>query len=170
MEPVQRIPRYTLMLRTMIKRMAPSDPQRAKLLEVDAIASKIALAETDEPTKRASVMLCLTQTVDGFPPGLISHSRRLIDCIDVDDGDGLQVPTPAGLLEPLRCTLFLFDDKLMLVKRPFDKAGRALSGLDRLDKASKAGGLPSGLKKNGLSFRGVVDLSDVVATEVGGAG
>ncbi|KAI0035678.1 hypothetical protein K488DRAFT_42843, partial [Vararia minispora EC-137] len=169
-EPVQRIPRYTLMFRTMIKRMAPSDPQRARLVEADAIASKIALAETDEPTKRASVMHCLTQTIEDFPPGLISHSRRLIDYVDVDDAhDGLNGPGSSGALEPLRCTLFLFDDKLMIVKRPSEKTARTLTGLDRLEKATKSGSLPSGLKKNGLSCRGVVDLFDVVATEVGDA-
>lgn len=177
MDPVQRIPRYTLLFRTMIKYMASGDPQRAKLVEADEIASKIALAETDEQTKRAAIMHCLNASVDGFPPGLISISRRFIDCIDVDDivQDGsASVPTPiSGIpLNVLHCTLFLFDDKLMIVKRPGngEKSGRSLSGLDDIDKLAKNGGLPLGMKKSGLSCKGVIDLPDVVAADVGGAG
>ncbi|KAN0131381.1 hypothetical protein V8E53_010758 [Lactarius tabidus] len=176
MDPVQRIPRYTLMLRTMIKRMPPGDSQRAKLLEAVEMASKIALAEVDEETKRASVMFCLRTTIDGFPPGLISNSRRLIDYIDVEDMfvEGLPSTSAGGgssTLEPLHCTLFLFDDKLMIVKRPGngEKSGQVLAGLDQLEQIAKGSGVPSGLKKNGMSCKGVVDLTDVVATDVGGA-
>jgi len=176
--PVQRIPQYTLLFRTMIKYMAPDDPQRAKIVEAEEKASKIALAETDEQTKRAATMYCLSASVDGFPPGLISNSRRFIDCLDVEDvlPDTL-IPSAAsgsGSLagSSLHCTLFLFDDKLMIVKRPGngEKSGRVLAGLHELDKLTKAGGLPFGKKKSGMSCKGVVDVTDVVATDVGGAG
>ncbi|KAG1840091.1 hypothetical protein DFJ58DRAFT_811218 [Suillus subalutaceus] len=176
MDPVQRIPRYTLLFRTMIKYMASGDPQRAKLIEADDIASKIALAETDEQTKRAAIMHCLNATVDGFPPGLISISRRFIDCIDVDDivqdGPASASTSVSSLaLNVLHCTLFLFDDKLMIVKRPGngEKSGRLLAGLDDVDKLAKTGGLPLRMKKSGLSCKGVIDLPDIVAADVGGA-
>jgi hypothetical protein len=69
------------------------------------------------------------------------------------------------------CTLFLFDDKLMIVKRPnASTSGKVLTGLDQVDKAAKNGGLPLGLKKNGMSFKGVMDITDVVATDVGDSG
>lgn len=177
MDPVQRIPRYTLLFRTMIKYMASGDEQRAKLVEADDIASKIALAETDEQTKRAAIMHCLNATVDGFPPGLISISRRFIDCIDVDDivqdGPASASTSVSSLaLNVLHCTLFLFDDKLMIVKRPGngEKSGRSLAGLDDVDKLAKTGGLPLRMKKSGLSCKGVIDLPDIVAADVGGAG
>ncbi|KAF8505702.1 hypothetical protein F5888DRAFT_1604130 [Russula emetica] len=176
MDPVQRIPRYTLMLHTMIKRLLPGDPQRAKLVEAVEIASKIAQAEVDEETRRASVMFCLRTTIDGFPPGLISNSRRLVDYVDVEDPfiEGLpSMSSGSGTsaLEPLHCTLFLFDDKLMIVKRPGngEKSAQVLAGLDQLEKIAKGSGVPSGLKKSGMSCKGVVDLTDVVATDVGGA-
>ena len=175
MDPVQRIPRYTLLFRTMMKYMALGDPQRAKLVEADEIASKIALAETDEQTKRAAIMHCLNASVDGFPPGLISISRRFIDCIDVDDivQDGsasLSAPVSSVPNNVLHCTLFLFDDKLMIVKRPGEKSGRSLAGLDDVDKLAKNGGLPLGMKKSGLSCKGVIDLPDIAVADVGGAG
>ncbi|KAG5648922.1 hypothetical protein DXG03_000271 [Asterophora parasitica] len=174
MEPVQRIPRYTLLFRTMLKHMAPGDPQRVKLLEADEIASKIALAEADEQTKRAAIFYCLTATIEGFPPDLFSNSRRFIDCIDVEDiliDPSAPASTSSGFLNALHCTLFLFDDKLVIVKRPGtgEKGGRVLSGLEELDKVTKAGGIPVGKKKSGMTCKGVVDVTEVVATDVGGA-
>ncbi|KAJ7368468.1 hypothetical protein DFH08DRAFT_26721 [Mycena albidolilacea] len=174
--PVQRIPQYTLMFRTMIKHMAPDDPQRAKLIEADELASKIALAEPDEETKRAAIFYCLSATIDGFPPDLFSNSRRFIDCIDVEDILSDAPTSSAASVNSssagsLHCTLFLFDDKLLIVKRPGngEKGGRALAGLDELEKLTKAGGRPSGKKKSGMTCKGVVDVTEVVATDVGGA-
>jgi len=174
MEPVQRIPRYTLLFRTMLKHMDLNDPQRAKIIEADEIASKIAQAETDEQTKRAATFYCLSASIDGFPADLFSNSRKFIDCIDVEDRIG-EFPTTAsstaGAPTILHCTLFLFDDKLLIVKRPNgDKGGRALSGLDILEKLTKSGGIPTGKKKSGMSAKGVVDLADVVVSDPGGPG
>ncbi|KAG6903484.1 hypothetical protein C0995_005507 [Termitomyces sp. Mi166 len=174
MEPVQRIPRYTLLFRTMLKHMAMDDPQRHKLLEADEIASKIALAEADEQTKRAAVFYCLSSTIEGFPPDLFSNSRRFIDCIDVEDVlNDTNTPVSSSsstALASLHSTLFLFDDKLVIVKRPGngEKSGQVLSGLDEVDKVTKGGGIPAGKKKT-MTCKGVVDVTDVVATDVGGA-
>jgi hypothetical protein len=176
MEPVQRIPRYTLLFRTILKHMTPDDPQRAKIIEADEIASKIALAETDEQTKRAAIFYCLIATIDGFPPDLFSNSRCFIDCVDVEDilteGPVSSSSSSNSAVTSLHCTLFLFDDKLVIVKRPGngEKGGRSLSGLDSLDKVTKAGGIPTGKKKSGMSCKGVIDITDVVVTDVGGAG
>ncbi|KAJ3506741.1 hypothetical protein NLJ89_g6700 [Agrocybe chaxingu] len=176
MEPVQRIPRYTLLFRTMLKHMSPDDPQRAKIIEADEIASKIAQAETDEQTKRAAIFYCLIATIDGFPPELFSNSRKFIDCIDVEDiVTDFPVSSNASSTSvsaaSLHCTLFLFDDKLVIVKRPGngEKGGRMLSGLDGVDKVTKAGGIPTGKKKSGMTCKGVVDVLDVVVTDIGGA-
>ena len=163
----------------MIKHMAPHDPQRQKLIEADEIASKIALAETDEQTKRAATMYCLSSTVDDIPPNLFSHARKFIDCIDVED---VLAPSPEGHLSSstssasgpstgsLHCTLFLFDDRLVIVKRPGDKSGRTLTGIDEVDKVVIGRSLSIHSKKNSLSFRGMVELVDAAATDVGGAG
>ncbi|TDL29908.1 hypothetical protein BD410DRAFT_811372 [Rickenella mellea] len=180
MDPVQRIPRYTLLFRTMIKRMHPSDHQRAKLVEAEDLASKIALAETDDQTKRAAIMYCLGASIEGFPPGLISNSRRFIDCIDVEDTFGdtsSSIPSSSSAsmtssgsgFGVLPCTLFLFDDKLLIVKRPPEKSGRALAGLDDIDKFTNGAGFPrGGMKKSGMSCKGVIDVVDMVATDVSG--
>ncbi|KAG9038527.1 hypothetical protein FRB95_000748 [Tulasnella sp. JGI-2019a] len=175
MEPIQRLPRYTLMFRLMIKNMSPSDPQRSKLQEADELASKIALAETDEQTKRATVMYCLERSIEGFPPNLISHGRKFIDCIDVEDvpvdiigGGGVNSTSVDPANSPLHCTLFLFDDRLLIVKRPSGSAsGRGLSGLEEMERAMRNGGLPTGVKKGAMSCKGVMDVTEVVATDSG---
>jgi hypothetical protein len=72
--------------------------------------------------------------------------------------------------------LFLFDDKLMVVKRQSSSiSGRKVTGLDDMQKLVKSGGGvavmdKSGTKKDKLSFRGAVDILDVIATDVGGGG
>jgi protein ECT2 len=170
MDPVQRVPRYTLLIRTMMKFLAPDDPQRAKLVEAHNLASEIARAETDDYTKRATVMYCLVTTIDGFPADLYSHTRMLVDWIDVEDH--VSDTFGSGSISSLHCTLFLFDDKLILVKRPGngERSAGSLTGIDDLEKARKMGPLPVGLKRSGLVCKGVVEITDVVATDVGGAG
>lgn len=169
------------MFRTMIKHMAPNDPQRQKLIEADELASKIALAETDEQTKRAATMYCLSSTVDDIPPNLFSHSRKYIDCIDVEDtlapspeaylsSSSSSTPGSSSTGSALHCTLFLFDDRLVIVKRPGDKSGRALTGIDDLDKVVVGRTLSIHSKRNGLAFKGMVELVDVAATDIGGPG
>ncbi|KAJ3545378.1 hypothetical protein NMY22_g2470 [Coprinellus aureogranulatus] len=169
MEPVQRIPRYTLLFRTMLKYMGPDDPQRAKLIEADEIASKIAQAEADDATKQALIMFCLTSTIENCPANLFSHQRRFIDYIDVEDviGDPSAMPG-TGSPTILHCTLFLFDDKLVIAKRSNgDKSGRALAGLDNMEKISKTGTLPK--RRHAMSCKGVLDVTDVVVSDPGGA-
>ncbi|KAG8796883.1 hypothetical protein FRC17_007919, partial [Serendipita sp. 399] len=172
-EPIQRLPRYTMMWQNMIKEMDVSHPQRAKLLEAERVASKIAQCESDDQTKRATTMYCLERTIEGFPPGLISNGRRFVDCIDVEDiptdigvaGGG--TGSSSGALGALHCTLFLFDDRLIIVKRPNGaSSGRALARLDEIEKLLRTNGLNS-LKKGGMSCKGVVDVLDVTATDAG---
>lgn len=76
----------------------------------------------------------------------------------------------------LHCTLFLFDDKLMIVKRQSSAiSGRKITGLDDVPKLVKTGGGVAVIDKNGskkdkLSYRGAVDVLDIIATDVGNGG
>nr|VWP01704.1 Mixed-linked glucanase [Ganoderma boninense] len=174
-EPWQRIPRYTLLFNTMLKHMAMNHPQRAPLEEAIQYATVIAKAETDAETKRMAIMHCLSTSIEDFPVSLISNSRQFIDCIDVQDVLGPDPHTPISSNSPasagtLHCSLFLFDDKVMIVKRPAEKSGRTLAGLDppHFDKVVKGGTLPSSMRKNGLVCKGLVDITEVNATDIGG--
>lgn len=123
---------------------------------------------------------------------LFSNNRSFIDSIDVDEPEARSsshastsasvssVSTAASSsvttgTSNLHCTLFLFDDKLMIVKRQSNVSGRKITGLDDMDKLIKSGGGvavldKAGAKKDKLSFRGTVDILDIIATDVGGGG
>lgn len=136
-------------------------------------------------------MYCLERNVEGFPANLFSNNRSFIDSIDVDEADPRpnHASTSASLSSistasssatsstaNLHCSLFLFDDKLMVVKRQSASiSGRKVTGLDDMERLIKSGGGvavmdKSGNKKDKLSFRGTVDILDVIATDVGGGG
>jgi hypothetical protein len=79
-------------------------------------------------------------------------------------------------LPSLHCTLFLFDDKLMVVKRQSSViSGRKVTGLDDVAKLVKSGGGVAvmdkgGNKKDKLSFKGIVDVLDIIAADTGNGG
>ncbi|KAJ9098790.1 hypothetical protein QFC19_006267 [Naganishia cerealis] len=186
----------------MIDSMSVYDTQRSKLEECIVLASRIAACEADERIKRATVLYCMERTVDAFPASqanLISNNRDYIDSIDVNDvladyrrnadsmsqsGSSMRpslshsATSPGAIRSgggPLHCTLILFDDKLVIVKRQSASiSGRTVTGLDNIDRLMKAGGGLNGLAQSGrtltkdkLVFKGVVDVLDVIATDVG---
>ncbi|WWC64175.1 uncharacterized protein I303_106783 [Kwoniella dejecticola CBS 10117] len=209
MEPVQRIPRYTLLWQTMIKCMSPLSSQRAQLLEAIDIASGIARCEPDPRTVRAMVMYNLERNIEDFPAKLFSNNRDYLDSLDVEDlpaeyptassppsrplsslgSRPLSIsstsnpsmasfgsltsqspPTIHAAGAPLHCTLFLFNDKLMIVKRQSSSiSGRRITGTDDIQKLVRAPTVldKSVIKKDKLSFRGQVDILDVIASDVG---
>lgn len=79
-------------------------------------------------------------------------------------------------MPPLRCTLFLFDDQLVIAKRPSAAiSGRKLTGLDDIAKLVKSGGgvavkEKDGAKKERLSYRGSIDIMQVTGLDRGAGG
>lgn len=88
----------------------------------------------------------------------------------------LNSPAQSGSAATLHCTLFLFDDKLVITKRPHrDVSGRRATGLDDVQKLVKTGGGVAVYdrdkdKRDKLGYRGAVDILDVIATDIGGGG
>ncbi|KAK0567848.1 hypothetical protein OC844_000049 [Tilletia horrida] len=198
MEPVQRIPRYKLLIAELSSFMLrPTDDAQLLLIrKAMSTIDDIAMCEADDKTKKAAVLWSFSRNIDGFPPSLISAKRDFIDCIDVDDFPlDASVSTNAGLFSPsstaapfspqtpglantsgssrpMPCTLFLFDDRLVIAKRASSSTcGRRAVGLEDLTKlASAMKWNPEGSadKRIELGFRGVVDLMDLIATDMGG--
>lgn len=83
---------------------------------------------------------------------------------------------PHSSLSTLHCSLFLFNDKLIIVKRQSAAiSGRKVTGLDDVARLVKSGGGVAvmdkgGAKKDKLSYRGIVDILDVIASDVGNGG
>lgn len=191
MEPVQRIPRYTMLFDGLVRNLPTTDPTRARLEESIVLASRIASCEIDDKTKRAAVHWSLSKNIDGFPAGLISIHRQFIDCIDVDDFpidvlgpaamNGLLSPSSVSMASPshrtLHCTLFLFDDVIVITKRASPSScGRFLVGLDDVNRLAdqmktfteRSSSANKSSHKNELGFRGLIDLPNVQAIDLGG--
>ncbi|WVW79055.1 hypothetical protein I302_101018 [Kwoniella bestiolae CBS 10118] len=82
-------------------------------------------------------------------------------------------PTAHAAATPLNCTLFLFDDKLMIVKRQSSSiSGRKVTGTDDIQKLVRGVSVmeKNPIKKDKLSFRGQVDILDVIASDTGNGG
>lgn len=182
----------------MVKCMSPMSTQRAKLVEAIEIASRIARCDPDEQTLRATVQYCLSRNIDGFPANMFSNNRDYIDSIDVEEsmGDlygsrgrhghmhGSSVSSLGSLASPVKesssggppplyCTLFLFDDKLLIAKRQSTSVnGRKVTGLEDVSKLVRSGGGVAVKEKDGaknwkLSYRGTVNILDVIAVDLG---
>lgn len=116
---------------------------------------------------------------------LINNRRYFVDCIDVLDtplppatvvsapGSGYQYHT-----QDLFCTLFLFNDKIVIAKREStDRTGRELAGLTdihklasdmRRQRSSSSSGLnrsPWKSKAKQMKFCGEMDLGELTARE-----
>ncbi|KAJ1021190.1 hypothetical protein NDA16_003976 [Ustilago loliicola] len=185
MEPIQRIPRYKLLIDAILAHVEPRDPLRTRLEQAITLVSRIASCEADEKTTRAAVLWSFSRNVDSFPAELISAHRRFIDCIDVDDFPLDASAASSGIaasfsgLKPIHCTLFLFDDRIAIVKRAnASTSGRKLVGLDDIGRLtsqmktftekSSHGALLAPNKRTELAFRGSISLMDIDAQDLGG--
>uniref|UniRef100_V5ESS8 DH domain-containing protein n=1 Tax=Kalmanozyma brasiliensis (strain GHG001) TaxID=1365824 RepID=V5ESS8_KALBG len=186
MEPVQRIPRYKLLIDAILKHVEQGDPLRKRLEQAISLVSRIASCEADEKTRRAAILWSFSRNIEAFPAELISAHRRFIDCIDVDD---YPLDTSAGSssiaasfsgIKSIPCTLFLFDDRIAIVKRShastsgrklvgLDDVGRLISQMKTVTEKSSTGSILAPSKRSELSFRGCISLTDVEAQDLGGA-
>ncbi|BGP05508.1 hypothetical protein JCM10049v2_001314 [Rhodotorula toruloides] len=176
-EPFQRVSRYRLMLDPIIFHLPPDDPNVEPLQIAIGILTDICSMQVDDATKRAATFWSLKETIDGFPDALVGFDREFIDCIDADEIIEIADSRPTTL----RCTLFLFNDKVLIAKRPSgDKTGKVHAGVDDIDRtvslyqtshlsSTQASllGSPKKLRKGVLGFRGLVDLAEVVAVDFG---
>ncbi|WWC73238.1 uncharacterized protein I206_107204 [Kwoniella pini CBS 10737] len=144
MEPVQRIPRYTLLWHKDLPAEYPSassPPSRP----LSSLGSRPLSMSSNSNPSMASFGSLASQS----PPTL--HAAAT----------------------PLHCTLFLFNDKLMIVKRQSSSiSGRRITGTDDIQKLARGSGAleKTAVKKDKLSFRGEVDILDVIASDVGNGG
>jgi hypothetical protein len=116
-------------------------------------------------------------------PRITNSHRYFVDCIDVFDrplSTGKAEAAPghgyAAHQEELLCTLFLFNDRLIVAKRESAQGtGRSLAGLDNINKLVKEMQMPDPAlsksksprkgKAKSMRYRGEFDLGDVVAKD-----
>ncbi|MBW0503906.1 hypothetical protein O181_043621 [Austropuccinia psidii MF-1] len=131
MEPVQRVTRYILIFEQMLKKMSSTDPARDGLLACISTCNRLAVCELDDHLIKAATMWGLHRSIDHFPAILVKPGRYFIDSIDVLDVIP-DTPNPTVL----HCTLFLFNDTIVIAKKPANGhlTGKTLAGLDDLDR------------------------------------
>lgn len=175
--------------------MSSNDPSRSGLLESISTCNRLAICELDDHLIKAATMWGLSRSIEHFPAILVKPGRYFIDSIDVLDVIP-DTPTPTVL----HCTLFLFNDTIVIAKKSSNSlSGRTLAGLDDLDrlvvamKKSKVssslnavvsgstdflskslGGsshqTPTKVKKGSMRFKGLIDVHDVIAANEIGGG
>lgn len=147
----------------MLRQLSLEDPLRPFLTRASAAAANIAHNQHDAVAKSTEEMIALTSTIGEFPKTLINGHRRFITSLDVKD-----VPIGSGSNSALHATLFLFNDLLVIAKRPSGERGRHLAGLERANSGlGSFSPLKSSLLNGGLQFRGAVRLSELGAVDDG---
>ncbi|KAG1044014.1 hypothetical protein G6F43_011525 [Rhizopus delemar] len=152
-EPVQRISRYSMMLREILNLTPQDHPDYPGLKLACEKSREIATMDDDDPTKTATMLLSLYQTIKESPCSLVSQNRSFVAHLDA-----LEIHSVTN--KPLRAvTLFLFTDKILVASR---------SSLDEvdieelLDTNTTTTTILSKLKKDGtLRFKGWADIESI---------
>ena len=161
-EPVQRLPRYSLFIDNMVNLLPASHPASITLLKArDNITDICALdAETSDGTK---VMSCLTRLVANWPKSQ-SPNGRLITAVDVIELDPPYTSTDEGQC----CVILLFPDTVVLLQKSHPSAFSARGILAEVDRPVVPASMSddSLISPNkGLSFAGAFNLLDVQVDE-----
>lgn len=69
-EPAQRIPRYRLLLKGIVREVEKEDKFRDVMLNAIELASSIAALDEDEETRRAAALFGLGRSIEGLPVSL----------------------------------------------------------------------------------------------------
>ncbi|KAI8640505.1 hypothetical protein BD408DRAFT_419625 [Parasitella parasitica] len=110
-EPVQRISRYSMMLRDILQLTPKNHVDYVGLFVACEKASEIATMADDDPTKTATMFLNLYQAIKDSPCSLINQKRSLIAHIDaIEIHRVTNKPTRA-------VSIFLFTDKILVASR-----------------------------------------------------
>ncbi|GAB5589182.1 hypothetical protein Unana1_04082 [Umbelopsis nana] len=172
-QPGQRIGRYTMMFKDLLKYTSNDHPDYPGLSAALKRAEEIATMADDTNTRLAKTFFNMHKSIDNCPASLINQNRSLIRHIDATELDIIS-------RKPLRpVTIFLFTDKVMVVRRPsYNVNGFELCGLVNgpefimRTRSSSTSGLESFLNKRGdkarrasiqekrLKFKGWISLED----------
>ncbi|KAI8391325.1 uncharacterized protein BYT42DRAFT_556500 [Radiomyces spectabilis] len=160
--PGQRVGRYTMFFKELIKHTTDDHIDLPGLTGSLAEAEEIANMSEDYHTKLIRIFHNMLQSIQNCPASLLSQQRSLICHLDATELDALTYKP----ISPV--TLFLFTDKLMVVRRPTYAAdGMELCGLDHeRDKSGMVSLLVRKSESNRridrkLKFKGWVSLNDI---------
>ncbi|EIE78212.1 hypothetical protein RO3G_02916 [Rhizopus delemar RA 99-880] len=112
MEPVQRISRYSMMLKNILS-LTPNDhPDYWGLKWVCDKSREIAIMDDDGTTKKITLLMTLYQIIKVSPCLLVNQTRSFVCHLDVLEINCITNKSSRKL------TLFLFTDKILVASRP----------------------------------------------------
>ncbi|KAI9486944.1 MAG: hypothetical protein EXX96DRAFT_60447 [Benjaminiella poitrasii] len=124
--PIQRVGRYTMYFKELIKHTTDDHKDLPGLYSSLLKAEEIANMTEEAHIQLMKIFRQLLQAILYCPESLISFQRRFISYLDMAEID----PVTLKPIQPV--TLFLFSDKLMVVRRPsYEMDGLDLCGLEQ---------------------------------------
>ncbi|KAJ5279432.1 Protein of unknown function DUF3507 [Penicillium angulare] len=160
MEPVQRLPRYSLLIDTMTGSLPLVHPAVRPLLKARDIVKDICALENSSPSGHAQSLQRLRELVDGWP-GRVCPEGRLITAVDVDEA------TPPYQLDdqstgPGAGILLLYKNCIVLLAKPAESRSTARGVLADIDNAaSSANDTSMSLPSSELKVAQVLELSSL---------
>lgn len=165
-EPVQRLPRYTLLIDNMVNLLPLDHPSLVTLMEAREIITEICSLQSSDTDERSQTTKRLQSIIISWPSTLKSASRLItgIDFLDV------LPPFNDATAEALPSTMLLFSDRVVILRRPKTTSMQARAIMAEIDRPGGAmGNAGSGGKREGLGcdlqFAGWMDLADVRIAE-----
>jgi hypothetical protein len=162
-EPVQRLPRYSLLIDNMINILPPEHPSLARLNDARNLIADICSLQSSESSERSITIKRLQNIIAAWPQSL-QPSGRLITAIDF-----LEVLPPynEGTSESMQSILLLFPDCIVILRRPSLKSMLArgvMAEVDRPGGGINITNLGSGNRREGagydLQFLGWIDIAE----------
>ena len=160
-EPVQRLPRYSLFIDNMVNLLPASHPGVASLLKArDIITDICALDSLGENNRTVNCLRCLITDW----PLCFSPRGRLITAVDVRQLDPPYKAESGGRV----CILLLFSEALVLLRK-LDENGLSARGIiaevDRPLVQSTSGQHPNAGVEKGLKFQAAMSVANLQLTE-----
>ncbi|KAI5866719.1 hypothetical protein GGS23DRAFT_284443 [Durotheca rogersii] len=169
-EPVQRLPRYSLVIDQIVSCLPITHPALQPMLKARDIITNI--CSMDEPlTDKPHVNTRLRHMVESWPSDLEPVGRLIVAADFVEVSAPYQVGATAAVSSDQAGILLLFSDCVVIVRKAYGTNMAARDLLREIDKPSPAGLLASMTNAAGgpgsyeLSFAGWHTLADVRFTE-----
>ncbi|KAI9045203.1 putative Rho guanyl nucleotide exchange factor [Aspergillus affinis] len=164
MEPVQRLPRYSLLIDTMMKSLPLVHPAIRPFLKARDVINDICALDDSSSTNHDLSFRRLKELVDGWPSTILPSSR-LITAVDFNElSPPYHVDPPS--LDPNPGIMLVYKNCLVLLAKASGSKIMARGLLAELDNAASATSGPSGsLPPNEIRVVQVYDLHTVRCTQ-----
>ena len=168
-EPVQRLPRYSLFIDNMVNLLPATHPAMSRFLKARDIITDICALDNDRVDDNVLTTSRLRDLVAAWPPSLSPHGR-LITAVDAAE---LKPPynVSVSAREGQASMLLLFSDNLVVVRRPNANSLSARGLLAEIDRPAASirpthiDASPTVITTKGLTFAFAFGLCDTQFTE-----